>query len=124
MREPQTRRAFVAMEQRMDRLRRGRQWFTRNTGGGLRMLFLVSTCLAGSILSGCAAITNPTADGIPVRRLPPELLARAKCDEQTIPLNLLRQPPTSVYRLAPGDVLGIFVEGILGERSQLIPLQL
>ncbi len=70
---------------------------------------LLATALAG----GCAALTNPVGDGVPVRLLPPELLAEPKNVQQTIPLNLLRQPPPDVYRLAAGDVLGIYLEGIL-----------
>jgi hypothetical protein len=70
--------------------------------------------------SGCAAVTNPVADGIPVRLLPPELIAPTKECSQTIPLNALRQPPPGAYRLDTGDVLGVFVDGFLGDR--LIPL--
>jgi len=80
----------------------------------LGAIFLVS--------GGCAAMTNPLADGIPVRRLPPELLAPSKEGEETIPLTLLRQPPPKMYRLAPGDVLGVYVEGFLGERTVPLPV--
>src|SRR5207244_880023 len=44
--------------------------------------------------------------------------------EQTIPLNLLRQPPAKAYQLAPGDVLGVYVETILGDRNQPLPLHI
>jgi protein involved in polysaccharide export with SLBB domain len=83
---------------------------------------LVLALLLGS--SGCAAVTNPIADGIRVRHLPPELLAHSKQGQCTIPLNLLRQPPVQIqsYRVAPGDVLGVYVEDILGERNQPFPL--
>jgi protein involved in polysaccharide export with SLBB domain len=74
-------------------------------------------CLA----SGCTAMTNPIADGIPVRLLPPELWGPSKANLQTIPLTMLRQSPPDAYRLAPGDVLGVFVDGFLGERTQPIP---
>jgi protein involved in polysaccharide export with SLBB domain len=73
-------------------------------------------------LAGCAAITNPTVDGLPVRRVPPELLAHPKNEELTIPLNLLGQPPSKIYALAPGDVLGVYIEGVLGERNALPPV--
>ena len=66
------------------------------------------------LLSGCAALTNPVANGVPVRRAPPELLASPPREAmQTIPLTLLGQEPPDVYRLAPKDVLGIYVEGVL-----------
>jgi protein involved in polysaccharide export with SLBB domain len=64
------------------------------------------------ISAGCAALTNPVAIGVPVDRTPPELLAGSREGEAIVPLNLLRQDPPAVYRLAPGDVLGIWIEGI------------
>ena len=67
------------------------------------------------------ALTNPVADGIPVRLLPPELIGPSKTSWQTIPLNSLQQPPTDVYRLATGDVLGVFIDGYLGASTQPLP---
>jgi len=78
--------------------------------------------LACACLSGCAAWTNPVANGIPVRLLPPDLLAEPKEDWQTISLTLLRQKPPDVYRLGPGDLLGVFIEGVLGGAEQLPPV--
>ena len=40
---------------------------------------------------------------------------RAACPP--IPLTLLEQPHSAVYRLAPGDVLGVLIETILGDRT-------
>jgi hypothetical protein len=77
---------------------------------------LVAASLAA--VAGCAAVGNPVANGIPVRRLPPELLGESKEGLQTIPLTLLRQPPPPEYKLAAGDVLGIWIEGVLGEKGQ------
>jgi protein involved in polysaccharide export with SLBB domain len=37
-------------------------------------------------------------------------------------LTLLRQKPPENYRLGPHDVLGIWIEGVLGERNQLPPV--
>jgi protein involved in polysaccharide export with SLBB domain len=82
---------------------------------------LLATVLLAS--SGCAAMTNPVADSIRVHQLPPELLTPSKADEETIPLNLLRQPPPDTYRLAPGDVLGVFAESYLGD-PKTQPIQL
>jgi protein involved in polysaccharide export with SLBB domain len=72
---------------------------------------------------GCASFTNPVADGIPINRLPPEVLGKRKDDERTIPLTLLRQKPPDAYHLGPGDVLGVFIEGVLGEPKQSPPVQ-
>jgi protein involved in polysaccharide export with SLBB domain len=73
-------------------------------------------------LGGCAAMSNPMADGIPVRLVPPDLLAPSKSGEHTIPLTLLRQPQPAAYRLAPGDVLGVYIEGFLGDRVLPMPV--
>jgi hypothetical protein len=78
-----------------------------------RALLAAFSFMICTLLNGCAALTNPVGEGYPVRHLPPELLGSPKEDLQTIPLTLLRQPPPDAYRLAPGDVLGIYIEGIL-----------
>ncbi len=80
--------------------------------------------LAAALLTsgGCAAITNPVADGVRVRHLPPELLATPRACEQTVPLTLLEQPPPDSYRVAAGDVLGVYIETVLGDRNLPMPL--
>lgn len=62
------------------------------------------------------------ANGIPVRLLPPELLAESKEDLEPVPLRFLRRKPADDYQLAAGDVLGIFIEGVLGSEEQLPPI--
>jgi protein involved in polysaccharide export with SLBB domain len=74
--------------------------------------------LAAVLASGCAALTNPVADGIPARRLSPEALGESRSSIQPVPLTALVPPQPDAYKLAPGDVLGIFIEGILGERGE------
>src|SRR5436305_1488631 len=73
---------------------------------------------------GCAALTNPAAVGVPVRLVPPELLAPSKAGEQTVPLNLLGQPHRPEYLLGPGDVLGVYIDGFLGERNLPPPVHI
>jgi protein involved in polysaccharide export with SLBB domain len=75
-----------------------------------------------AISSGCTAMTNPIADGIPVRLLPPELWGPSKAHMHAIPLDLLSQPQPDVHRLSGGDVLGVFIDGFLGERALGVPL--
>src|SRR5262245_19173255 len=84
-------------------------------------------CLTGllvgaSLAGGCAALTNPVAEGIPVRRLPPELLGTARADQKTIPLSLLHQEKPEVYKVGPGDVLGIYINGFLGKPDAPFPV--
>jgi len=82
---------------------------------------LLTTGLA--TLQGCAALSNPVANGVPVRRLAPELLGESKADLETIPLSLLRQQPPKAPKIGAGDVLGIWIEGILGDRGQAPPVR-
>jgi protein involved in polysaccharide export with SLBB domain len=75
------------------------------------------------MLTGCAALTNPVANGIPVQRMPPELLGESKNAMESLPVSALRQAPPVEYLLGAGDVLGIWIEGILGEKGQAPPVQ-
>jgi hypothetical protein len=71
-------------------------------------------------LCGCASLTNPVANGVPVRILPEELLAPSKEGFDLLPLTLLRQPPPDAYVLAEGDILG--VQGIYGDAATPPPV--
>ncbi len=76
------------------------------------------------LMTGCASLTNPVANGVPVRILPDELLAETKEDYQPVPLTLLRQQPPENYRLGPRDTLGIYIEGILGNEETPPPVNI
>src|SRR5216684_742577 len=90
---------------------------------GMRAVPGLGCLLLASLLSGCAALTNPVAQGIPVSRVPPDLLGTSKEFARPIPLNLLRQKPPEVYKLAAGDVLGVWIESVLGEENQSPPVR-
>jgi protein involved in polysaccharide export with SLBB domain len=83
---------------------------------------MLASCCA--LLVGCAAVTNPIANGVPVRLLPDELLAESREGFEPIPLTLLRRPPPEKYVLAPGDTLGIYVEGVLGTAETPPPVNI
>jgi hypothetical protein len=83
------------------------------TGADLRRLAALAVLLLVCALGGCAAVSNPLVDGIPVRRLPPEIHGESKEQLKQIPLTALRQKQPEVYLLAPGDVLGVYIEGVL-----------
>src|SRR5580704_6285234 len=84
-----------------------------NRRGGARGQagMLLAFCLFGA---GCAAITNPVSDGIPVRELPDEYRGKSREGLRPIPLTMLRQKPILVHEVGPGDVLGIVIENVLG----------
>src|SRR4051794_19731469 len=91
----------------------------KRRGSGSRFVLLASIC---ALFSGCAALTNPIANGIPVRIVPDELLAESHQAFETIPLTALRQPPPEKYVLAAGDTLGIYIEGVLGSAETPPPV--
>lgn len=84
---------------------------------------VVALALAACGAGGCAGLTNPVADGIPVRRLPEEIFGRPKSELQQVPLNLLRIGETSDYRLDKGDVLAIVADEILTKDNQPVQIQ-
>ncbi len=78
-----------------------------------------------TLAPGCAAITNPLVDSPPVKNAPPELAPLSLKDKQeSLPLAYLGQPVPDAYRLDTGDVLGIWIEGVLGELTYDIPIHL
>ncbi len=87
----------------------------------LRAALLALLCALGS---GCASWTNPVNQGVPVRRLSSEYLVSPKSETRTIPLSLLTRPKPEIYRLDAGDVLGVYIEGVLGDKLQPIPVTL
>jgi hypothetical protein len=74
---------------------------------------------AAFLPGGCLAVGEPVADGIPVRRLPAEVLGRSKAELHPIPLDLLRRRQPDAYRVDSGDVLTVFAEDVLGVRNQI-----
>jgi protein involved in polysaccharide export with SLBB domain len=88
-----------------------------------RLLVWGIAVVSTGVSIGCASFANPTApDAIPVHRLPPEVFGRPREEERTIPLTLLRQEPPKNYLFDAGDVLGVFIEGILGQRGEVPPV--
>ncbi len=95
-------------------------WFNRFPFGVgaarlLRGAWLVCALLAVSRFSGCAAVSNPVAQGIPVRLVPSEILAEPREAREQIPLSWLSREPDGDYLLGPGDILGVHIDGILGD---------
>jgi protein involved in polysaccharide export with SLBB domain len=88
-----------------------------------RLTLLGLAVLASGLGGGCAAMSNPTLpDAIPVHRLPPDVFGGSREAERTIPLTLLRQEQPKEYKLDAGDILGVFIEGVLGERNSVPPV--
>jgi protein involved in polysaccharide export with SLBB domain len=84
----------------------------------LAMLVLCAT------LAGCAAFSNPVASAVPVRLLPPDLLFASREHLQPIPPSALRSINSEANVLGPGDILGVFIDGVLGEANQTPPVSI
>ncbi|MFK7778375.1 MAG: polysaccharide biosynthesis/export family protein [Gimesia sp.] len=84
----------------------------------LRLLLLTLV----SLTSGCAAFR--TINGVPARYLAPELRAKSRNDESTIDLSLLAQKAPREHHVDGGDVLGIYIEGVLGRANEPPPINI
>ncbi len=73
------------------------------------------------ILTGCTAVLSPI-DTIPAERLPPQFLAEPQAQKEPIDVSRLRVPKPPYYLLDKGDVLGVFIEGVLGTVDDAPPV--
>lgn len=72
------------------------------------------------VVTGCAAFRP--VKGVPARYVPDEFRGPTRSGKRTIDLSLLRQPPTSTHLVDSGDLLSIYVEGVLGKREEQPPV--
>lgn len=80
--------------------------------GWTRRISYVGLLLLGGLSTGCSTITQPIS-GIPAKRLPPQFLAQSKNNLVPLDPSRLSQEPPRDYLLDEGDILGIYIEGIL-----------
>lgn len=80
------------------------------------------TMLASIMLSGCTALLSPI-DGVPARRLPPEFFAQPKNNLVPIDFSLLSLEPPREYQVDSGDILGVYIEGVLPFNDPNMPPQ-
>ena len=86
-------------------------------------LALVLAVMVSMSMTGCTALFSPL-DTIPADRLPEQFKAEPQASK--VPLNpaRLRQTRPEFYTLDSDDVLGIFIEGILGNAGEAPPIQI
>lgn len=72
----------------------------------------IAAGLLVTALGGCSTLTQPI-NGVPAKRLPPQFFGEPKNDLVPVDISLLALEPPRDYQLAGGDVLGIYVEGVL-----------
>jgi protein involved in polysaccharide export with SLBB domain len=90
-------------------------------GGLLRRFILFTGYVFTAIwLTGCAAL-HPLP-GIPPRQLPPELRGISRANMETIDLSRLSQTPRVAHFVDSGDLLGVYIYGILGKIDETPPV--
>jgi hypothetical protein len=77
------------------------------------------SALLAPLWSGCAAF-HPI-DGVPAKYLPDEFKGVHRTGKATIDLSLLRQTSPPEHRVDAGDVLGVYVESVLGNSEIAAP---
>lgn len=88
--------------------------FISRSRAHLLLLTIASTVV---FQSGCTSIR-----GVPAARVPDLVKARTKSNLIEISLTRLRQTPPDVYQLAEKDVLGIFIQNVLGSAEEAPPV--
>ena len=81
------------------------------------------TCLGLSLLTGCSTC-GLNLQAVPAHRLPAEMLGRPRDEMQQISISRLRQDAPAVYQLGPGDILGVFIENVLGNEEENPPVHI
>jgi len=92
------------------------------TAATARRVLCCTALLCGLALTGCTAILSPI-DSIPAERLPRQFLAEPQADKVNIDVSRLRQSKPEFYLLDSEDVLGVFIEGVLGKFDEAPPVQ-
>jgi hypothetical protein len=80
-----------------------------------RLAALATTIAAGVLVGsfgGCSSLTQPI-EGVPANRLPPQFLATPKNNLVPVDISLLSLEPPRDYQIGAGDILGVYIEGVL-----------
>lgn len=89
-----------------------------------RSWLAVGLVTVAAMQGGCAALSNPVADGIPVRRLPAEVFGKSRTEQKQIDLTVLKQREPEPYLLDKGDVLAIVAEELIAPANTPLPVRL
>ncbi len=83
---------------------------------------VLASVILSTMLTGCTSLLSPI-DTIPASRVPIQFLAEPQTQKTNIDPSRLRQTKPRNYILDSGDVLGIFIEGVLGGVDEAPPVQ-
>ena len=90
---------------------------------GIRRTITLVAILASLSMTGCTALFNPI-ETIPANRVPAQFLAEPQANKVPIDVARLRQTKPEFYTLDEDDVLGVFIEGVLGNFDEAPPVQI
>jgi hypothetical protein len=90
---------------------------------GISRTITAIAILASLSMTGCTALFNPI-ETIPANRVPAQFLAEPQANKVPIDVARLRQTKPEFYTLDSDDVLGVFIEGVLGNFDEAPPVQL
>lgn len=110
----------------MNATKRSQGWEAKPTRVPGRLSRLVSmTLLSLSVLAsgGCTALMTPIS-GVPAHRLPQQFHATPKNNLIPVDISRLRQPPPRAYLVDAGDILGVYVETVLGTSEEPPPVHM
>ena len=87
---------------------------------------LAAGMTVGSVLllmvTGCAAFRP--LDGMPARYVPESIKSPSRSNKKTIDLSLLAQRKPREHLVGPGDVLGVYIDGVLGKPNEPPPVHM
>jgi len=86
------------------------------TGPRRQLALLVGLSLLA--LTGC----SPFRNAVPAECVRPTLFDAPRASREPINFTRLRQDPPAVYLLGPRDILGVFIEGVLGKADEVPPV--
>ncbi len=77
-----------------------------------RRVMSMAATLATVVFGGCTALTQPI-NGVPANRLPQQFFAQPKNNLVPVDISYLSVEPPREYQIDKGDILGIYIEGVL-----------
>lgn len=93
--------------------------FSRKSFEKLAAAFIVGLTSLG--LTGCTSLLSPI-NAVPAHRVPAAFLVQPRANQVPIDLARLRQSPPAEHALGEGDILGVYIESILGEENGAPPV--
>ncbi|MEM7314695.1 MAG: polysaccharide biosynthesis/export family protein [Planctomycetota bacterium] len=84
-----------------------------------KILVSLFLCILCGFQSGCVTTVE---HAVPAARVPQALLGQSRSGLEPIDLSLLQQRPPSSHLIGPGDILGVYVYGIIPPQTDQSPI--